>query len=510
MRTRSLTLLIATALITALLAAPAGADSFELRLAGQVSEATSQASDSFAVQGCFTDAEGDTTRGLSGPVEAVPQADISVFCIDYNAGGLDLAVTVPDGTDPNVDPQWDRSTRTSISLGYLAANGEEREVQLSEQNSDTFRTIVLADRNGTTELVCEAPATFASSAYVTNIPAGCLGGGAELEILTQMLYQTAAGDSVYDFVPARGVLLTVPLDTPAGGDRIMRFEGPTRIETANAISQATFADGEADGVLIALARNFPDAVVGAPLAVANNAPLLLAENDSVSQSVRDEALRAMGGPGDVVLLGGTAALQEVVATTLESDGHTVTRAAGDSRFSTSVEVARQANPAPETIVLVFGGDFPEALLAGAIAPGLGGVAVLVDRGGVPSVVQDYLDANPDARTFALGTVADEVVPDADTSAFSPTPSTLSSLLLQLYPEGSAITMASSEEFPDGLAGGAYAARNGLPLILSPESAMETLVLQELSEFGPVPSITMFGGNAALSDTVAGQASSFLQ
>ena len=101
------------------------------------------------------------------------------------------------------------------------------------------------------------------------------------------------------------------------------------------------------------------------------------------ESVREEALRAMGGPGEVVLLGGTAALADSIATTFEGDGHTVSRAAGDSRFSTSVEVARAANPNPSTIFLAFGGDFPDALIAGATAPTFGGVAVLVDRTGIP-------------------------------------------------------------------------------------------------------------------------------
>ena len=71
-------------------------------------------------------------------------------------------------------------------------------------------------------------------------------------------------------------------------------------------------------------------------------------------------------------------------------------------------------------------------------------------------------------------------------------------------------MASSEKFPDGLSGGAYAARNGLPMLLSPNAAIESVVLEGLTDHGPVPSITFFGGNAALSDVVAGQASAFLQ
>ncbi len=51
-------------------------------------------------------------------------------------------------------------------------------------------------------------------------------------------------------------------------DGPMRVEGVTRVETAIAVSQVLFCDGEADGVVLTRSDLFPDAQAGTPLAIA--------------------------------------------------------------------------------------------------------------------------------------------------------------------------------------------------------------------------------------------------
>ncbi|MGI9016531.1 MAG: cell wall-binding repeat-containing protein [Euzebya sp.] len=496
--------------VGSLLAGPAQAQTeVQPALLGTVSD-NGHSTSSFQVNGCFADPQNDTTRGPDGPREVAPQADIVQFCVDYNPASLGLSMTVPGGTDPATDPVWD-DFGAAVAYLYTAANGTTREIQLSTQRGDgAFEYFVLEGTSPAT-LVCSGQAVFSAGEYLASIPSDCVQGPDTIRLLATMGYDSSGGrdNALTDFAPGDGGFVAVPLNPPPGADRVTRLAGDNRITTAIATSQQSFGPGGAGAVLLADAGNFPDAVVGAPLAAARQAPVLLTPKDTIPQAVRDEITRALGGSGDVILLGGTAALSDAVRTTLEADGHTVSRIAGDSRFATSVAVAQAANPDPNVIFLAGGGEFADALLAGATAPSFRGVAVLVDSSGIPAVVQDYLAAHPDATTFVLGAVAVDVMPDADSRVAGSNPAITSAALLDLYPEGGEVAFATYENFPDGLSGGAYAASRLIPMVLSAKDGMDSTVLDGLQEHGPYSQITFFGGTAALSDTVAGQAAAFL-
>jgi hypothetical protein len=462
----------------------------------------------FQLAGCVGDPTGDVVTGPDAvPVDS-PQADIVRYCVDYSATGLAVSMQVAAPTDPLTDPAWN-DFRTAVAFLYETADGTPRIINLGKQRSNGQFDFYVLEGQFLPRLICEGRAVFDGTSYTAGIPFDCLGAGDPLTITSaQMLRDVPDGrveDGLFDLAAA----ISVPLETPPDAERITRLAGPSRVETAIAISQASFPSGDADAVLLATADAFPDAVAAAPLATARRAPVLLSSRDDVPRTVRDEILRALGGPGDVTLLGGTAALSDQVAAVLRDDGHRVDRIAGDSRFTTAVAIAEATTSAPEEIYLAAGGSFADALIAGATAASLGGVAVLVDGGGVPAATQTYLDRNPGAPTFAIGTVAARVVADPD-SFVTGEPSAMSALLLQLHPRGGEVAVANLEQFPDGLAGGAYAGTRGIPLLLSPRDLLSEGVRAGLEQFGPYSQITFFGGTAALSDATAGQAAAFLE
>ncbi|WP_370327723.1 cell wall-binding repeat-containing protein [Euzebya sp.] len=465
----------------------------------------------YQANGCYADGTDDVRRGPEGPVEAAPQADVTQFCVDNGPDGLGVSMTVPQGTDPAADPTWNDLGAGAVFI-YQTAGGVEREIQLSTQRSDGVLEYLVLEGTVSPTLVCSGAAAFEAGTYHAGIPADCAAAADPVEVVAGFLYDRSRGtaDALVDLAPGDGDQVAVPREVPAGAERITRLEGPSRVETAIAISAAAIDDGQADAVVVALASDFPDAVVGAPLAVANGAPLLLTHRDRVPEAVLDEATRVLGGQGRILLLGGEAALEEVVAQTFRDAGHDVERIAGDSRFSTAVAVAEATTDSPAEIVLAFGGDFPAALLAGAFTPPHGGVALLVDRSGIPAGVQAYLDAHSDVPVFAMGNVAAEVAPQADGRVVGSTPSQISGALLDLYEPGGEVAVASVEAFPDGLAGGAYAGARGIPLLLTPRDTMTTTLLDDMAAHGPYDRITFFGGVSALSATTAGQASAHLR
>lgn len=501
-------LLIGSLLVVAFIAGPASAS--DLGSHGVEIADDREAASSYQVSGCFSDPAGDVKLGPDGgPVDS-PQADITEFCIDYSDSGLGLSMTVAGGTDPLSDPTWN-DFGAAVAFLYRTAEDTLRTINFGKQRGNqTFEYYVL-EGQFSVSLVCAGAAQFTAGTYTATIPADCINGPDTIRVLSEMFYDTAGGieNANFDLGPVDGGYVSIPRAQSDAADNVTRLAGSNRIETAIATSMASYPSGGAGAVLLADAGNFPDAVVGAPLAAARQAPVLLTPRESVPEEVREEIQRALGGTGDVILLGGTAALSDTVRTTLEDDGHNVTRVSGDSRFSTSVAVAEAANDAPGTIFLAGGGDFANALLAGATSPSLNGVAVLVDSGGVPAGVQSYLDANPDAQTIAVGKSASVAVPDADTSIAGDNPAINSAALLQSFPDPQEIAFATFENFPDGLSGGAYAASRGIPMLLSAREGMDGVVLDALAKAGPFPQITFFGGVAALNDTVAGQAGAFV-
>ena len=116
-----------------------------------------------------------------------------------------------------------------------------------------------------------------------------------------------------------------------GSGRTIRLEGPTRIETAAAISADTYL--AADDVVIATAYTYADALAGAPLAGLLRAPILLTTVEQVPAATMAEIARL--GARRAVVLGGEAAVSpDAVAPIVGAE-----RVAGPDRAATATEIA---------------------------------------------------------------------------------------------------------------------------------------------------------------------------
>lgn len=291
--------------------------------------------------------------------------------------------------------------------------------------------------------------------------------------------------------------------TPAAGE--LRLWGPERIATAIAISQDLWGDQAADMVLLARHDTYPDSLAGGPLGVAGGGPLLLTPSDLLMASTVEEIMRVLPPGGPIVLLGGVAALSEGVAMDLAELGYTIHRADGATRYETAVIVANAITASPSTILVADGNTFADALLASSAAPAVGGTVVLTAGTVLPDVVADYLDANVGARWVTVGAAAAAALPNADASIVGPDAYATSTLVADAFwPAPVGVAVASGENFPDALAGSAHSGRLGYPLLLSPQAGMTSPVLGWLAQHAPFADAVLYGGEAALSDTVAQQ------
>lgn len=128
-----------------------------------------------------------------------------------------------------------------------------------------------------------------------------------------------------------------------------RISGENRFETAIAISNRSF--DRARNAIIANGIRFVDALAGSTLANAQNAPILLTEEDALPNSTRDK-LRSLGVE-KVTILGGERTVSFRVEASLKAMGIEVKRISGENRYKTSEAIARavsELRPVKEIMV----------------------------------------------------------------------------------------------------------------------------------------------------------------
>lgn len=179
------------------------------------------------------------------------------------------------------------------------------------------------------------------------------------------------------------------LDAPEVSLTTTRVTGQDPVSAAVSVARESHGGG-APTVIIAGTQALADGVVATGLAGALRAPILLNDPELLSPEVRD-VVREL----DVeraILIGGTSALGEAVATTLQGElAIEVVRIAGTSRFDTAGLVAdlfaQSAEPARvrglRTALIVPAEDVPAGLEAGSLAAAIGTpLPVLISQEGV--------------------------------------------------------------------------------------------------------------------------------
>lgn len=193
----------------------------------------------------------------------------------------------------------------------------------------------------------------------------------------------------------------------------------------------------------------------------------------------------------------------------------VLRLGGSDRYGTAGAVsANLLQPGADTMIVASGLGFPDALGGTAAAGHLGGSLLLTTPTVLPASTANELSRVSPSNVIVLGgpSAVSDVVLNA-IKALLPAATvtrigganrydTAADLSRAVYPGGASTAfIASGRTFPDGLAGGAEAARLGAPLLLSDPVALSPETLAELQRLAPT-TVYLLGGTASLSKSVA--------
>lgn len=203
---------------------------------------------------------------------------------------------------------------------------------------------------------------------------------------------------------------------PPGVSRLDAGPGAGPADLAIRLCQTLFPEPDsARRVILAREDVFADALAGAPLAAGDDACILFTDAEGLYGHVRDEIARVLPDGGQVVILGGFAAISEEISYQLGEIGYSVARLGGDSRYETARLIGTQVraeNPGTSAIMLAFAGDWPDAITGGAYGADTGVPIILTDRDDLhPEAARAMTDLDV-TQTFVLGgaaAVSDAVV-----------------------------------------------------------------------------------------------------
>lgn len=254
---------------------------------------------------------------------------------------------------------------------------------------------------------------------------------------------------------------------------VTRLGGATRYDTAAEIARNSWS---ADTVVITDGENFPDALAGAPLAYALDAPILLSKRSSLPRPTMEVISELT--PKKAVILGGTGAVPASVVDQLKSLGiQEFERIGGQNRFETAMLIAdklRTLNGVPEKAVIAYGKDFPDALAVASIAAEKGYPILLSERNSIPAETQKGLAGVTETIVVGgEGVISQKVfdkLPGASRFGGADRFATANKIT-QMLGGHKAFYLANGRGFADALAGSVAAAKDGAELLLVEQKKM---------------------------------------
>ncbi|NYF09152.1 putative cell wall-binding protein [Leifsonia sp. AK011] len=297
------------------------------------------------------------------------------------------------------------------------------------------------------------------------------------------------------------------LTVPSTVDRVF---GANRFETAVEISKASYPTG-AGVVYIANGNNYPDALSAGPAAAFEGGPLLLVTPDSLPGVVSAELARL--APERIVVVGGLPSVGAAVYDQLDALPGDITRLSGVDRYETSRLVADHAFGASgaERAYIATGTKFPDALMAGGAA-GVNDAPVILVNGAaadLDAATATLLTELGITDTRVLGDTASvtaglfedvDAVTEAVRLAGANRYDTARAINADAFETAGRAFLATGGNYPDALAGSAWAGSVGAPLFAANTTCVPGGVLDDLEKLG-VTHVTLLGGEPSLSASV---------
>lgn len=280
----------------------------------------------------------------------------------------------------------------------------------------------------------------------------------------------------------------------------MRISGPGRVETSIEISK--FENTKSKTVILADARNYPDALAASNLTNGRYSVILV--QNQLTQAIINEITRLEAQ--DLIILGGTNSISEDIEKDLANIAgiKNISRIAGETRYDTCQKIFSQAKK--KSLVLASGEIFPDALATSSILDQAG--LLLTKKDQLPSEAQAAIkDLNHDNFLIvggensiqeSLATSISNKYQYANHTRISGNNRYETSAKIGERLVSSTVILASGENFPDALAASTLAQKIDSPILLVSKDKIDQSVIDYFKKHN-IKKALVVGGQLSISD-----------
>lgn len=185
-------------------------------------------------------------------------------------------------------------------------------------------------------------------------------------------------------------------------DQVERLAGSDRYATAVQISKSGWTQADTAVLSSGNDKNLVDALTAAPLAAAKKAPLLLTQGDALNSSTKAELTRL--GVKTVYVTSGIGVISQAVLNELTKINIKVKPLGGSDRFATSINIAKEVNSAPGSLVVATAFSNADALSIASIAAAHQFPILLTNPESLTDSVKTYINGIKSSlkQTYVLG------------------------------------------------------------------------------------------------------------
>ncbi|EMJ4521348.1 cell wall-binding protein Cwp10 [Clostridioides difficile] len=264
---------------------------------------------------------------------------------------------------------------------------------------------------------------------------------------------------------------------------VKKLKGADRFETAIKISQSGWTKSDTVVIVNGEDKSMVDGITATPLASVKNSPILLSSNEKLPQKTVEELKRL--NPSKVVVIGGNNSMPNSVVEAIKAVNSkiSVQRIGGDTRYQTSINIAKEIDKTNNISKLYIGAGNGEAdsLSIASLAGKEKTPIVLTQKDGVDNEAEQFIKSNKVSNIYFIGGVEkisnkaiEQVgkIANKDISnnrvAGQTRQETNAKVIDKFYSQSKldGVVVANQDKLIDALAVGPLAAKNNSPVILA--------------------------------------------
>ncbi|CCL08164.1 Cell surface protein [Clostridioides difficile CD002] len=264
---------------------------------------------------------------------------------------------------------------------------------------------------------------------------------------------------------------------------VKKLKGADRFETAIKISQSGWTKSDTVVIVNGEDKSMVDGLTATPLASVKNSPILLSSNEKLPQKTVEELKRL--NPSKVVVIGGNNSMPNSVVEAIKvvNSKISVQRIGGDTRYQTSINIAKEIDKTNNVSKLYIGAGNGEAdsLSIASLAGKEKTPIVLTQKDGVDNEAEQFIKSNKVSNIYFIGGVEkisnkaiEQVgkIANKDISnnrvAGQTRQETNAKVIDKFYSQSKldGIVVANQDKLIDALTVGPLAAKNNSPVILA--------------------------------------------